>query len=44
VWREAVGLPITSPYSQGVLGREDYISPQQMIESEDVRDNVAAEP
>ena len=44
VWREAVGLPITSPYAQGVLGREDYISPHQMIESEDVRDTVAAEP
>ncbi len=44
VWREAVGLPTTSPYAQGVLGREDYILPSAMIESEQDPDIVAVEP
>ena len=35
VWREAVGMPTTSPYAQGVLGRPDYIPPSSMVEDED---------
>lgn len=44
VWREAEGLPITSPYAQGVLEREDYIPPHAMIENEDAPDASAVEP
>lgn len=43
VWREAVGLPVTTPYAQGVLGRADYISPDSMVE-DDAPDSVAVEP
>jgi len=32
VWREAVGLPTTTPYAQAILEREDYIEPGRMID------------
>lgn len=44
VWREALGLPIASPYAQGVLGREDYIPPSRMIDAEPTPESVAVEP
>lgn len=44
VWREAEGLPTTSPYAQGVLGREDYIAPSAMIDDEHESDFVEVEP
>jgi len=31
-WREAEGLPITEPYSMGIQGHSDFISPDEMIE------------
>jgi hypothetical protein len=45
VWRRAVSLPIETPYAQAVLGREDYIPPEAMIEAEPetVADDEAAE-
>lgn len=43
VWRQAEGLPTTTPYAHGVLNREDYIPPDAMIE-EDVEGAVAVEP
>jgi len=32
VWREALGLPVTQPYSIQILGHEGYIDPWQMVD------------
>lgn len=35
VWRRAVGASVETPYAQAVLGREDYIPPEAMVEDAD---------
>jgi hypothetical protein len=41
VWREALGLPSTTPYAHAILGREDYLPPQAMVEE---NPEIAVEP
>jgi hypothetical protein len=41
VWREAMGMPSTTPYAHAILKRDDYLPPQAMVEE---NLEVAVEP